>query len=69
MLKVCSEMYFWNFTIKFILDLTYVDGVKTFRGLNIKQFCKMLNWACKETELQFEDQNYLQIDGLAMGSP
>ena len=58
-----------DFTIKLVLNQLFPDEQSKINGLSKKQFDKLLKWTCKKTTLQFNQNYYHQLDGLAMGSP
>ena len=57
------------FTIKLVLNQLFPDEQSKINGLSKQQFDKLLKWTCKKTTLQFNQNYYHQLDGLAMGSP
>ena len=46
----------------------YKDG-NSFRGLSKTKFKTLLEMTCKDTYFIFNDELYLQVDGVSMGSP
>ena len=58
-----------DFTIKLVLNQLLPDEQSKINRLSKKQFDKLLKWTCKKTTLQFNQNYYHQLDGLAMGSP
>ena len=74
--KICSfdvKSLFTNIpvdsTVNLILDKVFADTERKFHGLNRTELRKMFNWTCKNTVLQFNEEYYTQVDGVAMGSP
>ena len=57
-----------DFTIKLVLNPLFSDEQSKINGLSKKQFDKLLKWTCKKTTLQFNQNCYHQLNGLAMGS-
>ena len=58
-----------DFTIKLVLNQLFPDEQSNINGLSKKQFDKLLKWTSKKATLQFNQNYYHQLDGLAMGSP
>ena len=58
-----------DFTIKLVHNQLFRGEQSKINGLSKKQFDKLLKWTCKKTTLQFNQNYYHQLDGLAMGSP
>jgi len=58
-----------DFTVNLILNKVFDDKEYKFHGLKRTELRKMLNWTCKNTVLQFNDNYYTQLDGVEMGSP
>ena len=47
-----------DFTMQIILKKLFPDKSTRFYGMNKRQFRKLLNWTCKTTTLQF-DENFI----------
>ena len=58
-----------DFTIKLVLNQLFPDEQSKINKLSKKQFDELLKWTCKKTTLQFNQNYYNQLNGLAIGSP
>ena len=58
-----------NETIELTTSLIYDIDNGDFRGMNRRDFKKLLELTINDTYFMFNNQYYKQIDGLSMGSP
>ena len=73
MVSVDVESLFTNVpveeTIQIILDKIFINPNTVFHDFTITEFRKLLELAVLDTAFVFNGKSYLQIDGMAMGSP
>ncbi|XP_064109604.1 uncharacterized protein LOC135217568 [Macrobrachium nipponense] len=56
-------------TIDFILETIFVNDDDVFQGFSKVDFKKLLELAVRDTAFVFNDEVYVQVDGVGMGNP